>query len=308
MALGVSTAWNAYRHHCAGAIISELEVLGFNTFELSYNLNSFIVNGFKKLVAKKLCRILSIHNFCPIPACLAREKALPDCYSLASLDKEERRLAIRYTKRTIATAACLGAKAVVLHCGRVEIADRTKRLISLYNKNDFRLFSKEKNQAIKERERKCKPFLQSALRSLEELNRCAVENNVLLGLENRFYYREIPSFEELVHIFQQFRGSNLRYWHDTGHAQVMENLGFLSHNDYIVNFKKPLIGVHLHDLAGCNDHKAPGTGTFDFSILNGFLKETTIKIIEAHRNSSARELKASKTIINERLSSGRRNS
>ncbi|MEW6074761.1 MAG: TIM barrel protein [Candidatus Omnitrophota bacterium] len=305
MVFGVSTAWNAYRHRSAGAIVSELEKLGFKTFELSYNLNAVIVNGFKKLIANKRCRIVSIHNFCPIPSGMSREKALPDCYSLASLDEEERRLALRYTKKTITTAAWLGAKAVVLHCGRVEIPDRTRGLIYLHGKNNFRLLLKRKNQAIQERKKAAKPFLQNALRSLEELNRFAEKNNILLGLENRFYYREIPSFEELLYIFTQFRGSSLRYWHDTGHAQVMQNLGFHRHFEYIKAFKRCLLGVHMHDIIGCNDHKAPGTGEFDFGILSEFLSEGTIKIIEAHRSSSALALKAGNAFLNERVSYAR---
>jgi len=307
MVFGVSTAWNAYRHRSAGAIVSELEGLGFKTFELSYNLNDVIVNGFKKLVANKRCRIVSIHNFCPIPPGMPREKALPDCYSLASLNEEERRLALRYSKETIATAAWLGAKAVVLHCGRVEIPDRTRGLIYLHGKNNLRLLLKRKNQAIQERKNAAKPFLLNALRSLEELNRFAEANNILLGLENRFYYREIPSFAELRYIFAQFRGSSLRYWHDTGHAQVMEHLGFHRHSGYIKAFKSCLLGVHLHDLVGCNDHKAPGTGSFDFGILSDFLNEGTIKIVEAHRGSNALALKTSNAFLNERLSYARRN-
>ncbi|NIS46468.1 MAG: hypothetical protein GWN76_11420, partial [candidate division Zixibacteria bacterium] len=41
-----------------------------------------------------------------------------------------------------------------------------------------------------------------------------------------------------------------------------------------------LIGVHLHDAIGLDDHIPPGSGEIDFAALKPFLKADTIKVIE----------------------------
>ena len=237
--------------------------------------------------------MVSLHNFCPIPEGLKREVALPDCYSVASLDEENRKQAIKFTKISIDTALRLNARAVVMHCGRVEIKDRTRDLLFLCNLKGGTNTPEcldLKETMRRERQEKAEGHFQAALKSLEELSGYAGKQNISLGIENRYYFREIPSFEETGEILRRFKGSSLFYWHDTGHAQLWENLGFLKHKDYLDNYGARLLGMHLHDIIGGDDHLAPLKGNLDFKAFKPYLKEDTIKTLEAHHPASAEDM------------------
>lgn len=301
MGLVLSTSWNAFRHTSALPLIREIKAIGFKRVELSFNLTSSIVKGIERLVKNRYIEVKSVHNFCPVPRGVSRRKALPDYYSMASLDEGERRKAVKQTKETIETAASLGAEALVLHAGRVEIPDKTRELIGLYNKNlkDSKAFKDLKIKAIKEREASAGPSLRNALRSLEEINAYASKKRILLGLENRFYYREIPSFEEIGIILKRLGGSSLFYWHDTGHSRVMENLGFNRQKEYLSLYAGRMLGIHLHDAIGCKDHQAPLEGDIDFKALKPYLKDRTIKVIEAHYPATVPQLKKSSKFLEE---------
>src|SRR3989338_65440 len=299
MGLSLSTAWNAFRYNDGEGIVQEIRGLGFEEIELSFNLTKKIVSDIALLVKKKQIRVHSLHNFCPIPDGIERREALPDCYSLSSSDEEIRALAVKYTKVSIDTARRLNAQAVVLHCGRVEIIDHTRELISLYTHGGFSVpdFQSLKIRMRKERIEKAEAHFSNALSSLEQLADYAKGMDIALGIENRFYFREIPSFRETGRILEHFRGAPIFYWHDTGHAQLWENLAFIKHKDYLDKYAPYLIGVHLHDIKGTQDHLAPLKGDFDFNALKPYLRNETIKTLEAHYPATAEEITCAKDYL-----------
>jgi sugar phosphate isomerase/epimerase len=289
-------------HTDSNKIIQEVKNLGFEEVELSFNFTSSMVETVRKLVGENQIKVVSLHNFCPIPDGLKREEALPDFFSLASPDETIRQKAVGFTQKTIDTAASLNARAVVLHCGRVEIPSRTGELTVLYAhglKNSLS-FSQIRGEIIAERSRNARPYFESSLKSLDELNSYARVKNILLGIETRFYYREIPSLDEIGIILETFEGSQIHYWHDTGHAQLMENLGFCARDEYINRYGGSMIGVHAHNIIGCRDHQAPVNGEFDFNRIAPYIKNGTIAIIEAHQPASGEELRKSREYL-ERL-------
>jgi len=292
MALAISTSWNAYRFSNGGKLLFEISQLGFKAIELSFNLTSEMVEQISASAGKLGINITSLHNYCPIPDGVSRDLALPDCYSLASLDEAERAKAIKFTKRSIDMANFLGAKAVVLHCGRVEVPDYTRQLIDLYNQGlkNSREFAELKTRMIRQRQLVSAKYLVQVLKSLDALNVYAKLKGVLLGVETRFYHREIPDINEIGVILNKFDNSQIYYWHDTGHAQLMENLGLAKHKDFLTQYSGRLIGVHLHDILGCQDHLAPLGGEIDFVMLKPYLKKDCLKIIEAHHPASSEAL------------------
>ncbi len=111
-----------------------------------------------------------------------------------------------------------------------------------------------------------------------------------MGIENRIYIREIPSFEEIKIFLSNFHKKGVGYWHDTGHAYLLEKLGFAKHIDYLKTYNKHLLGIHLHDVKEFDDHKAPFTGEINFKKLIPYIKKDTIKVIEAHKPATAKEI------------------
>ncbi|MBL7156845.1 MAG: sugar phosphate isomerase/epimerase [Candidatus Omnitrophica bacterium] len=297
----LSTAWNYRGHKDAKGIADEIKSLGFNSVELNFALTKKEVEGFVKLKDSGYINITSTHNYCPLPDGVDPKDASPEFYSLSSLDDDERLTAVKFTKKSMDFAKRLGATTLVLHLGRVDIKDKTKQLFSIMDKAKF---EEIKKNALFERGSKAKPFLDKAMKSLEALLKHAGKIDLNIALENRYYIKEIPSLEEFKIIFKAMSDRHLFYWHDTGHAQIYENLSILKCNDYLKELSNHLIGVHLHDIILYNDHLAPGCGNFDFKRLKPYIKNDTIKVLEAHKGKSTpEELKRSRFFLKKVLES-----
>ena len=288
----LSTSWNSALHHNGRDLVNEIKRIGLDTIELNFALTEAVVADILSLKEALGIKVSSLHNICPLPEEIEPEEASPDYYSLASPDAEERELAVAAAKNTIRWAKKFGAKAVILHTGRVQIKDRTKDLAALAG--DKKAFDGLKAAMIRERDEKKDGYLDNVIKSLKGLVPFAAEASVSLGIENRYYYREIPLADELEIIFKNFAAGTLYYWHDAGHAEVFDRLGLARHKDLLDRFSNRLLGVHLHDIIGMTgDHKAPGAGTFDFKILKPYIKKDTIKVIEAHQPATAEEIRES---------------
>ena len=65
-----------------------------------------------------------------------------------------------------------------------------------------------------------------------------------------------------------------------GHAHANEILTIIPPEALLKTYSDHLIGVHLHDAVGLDDHLAPGTGTFEFKKIKPFIKINTPLVIE----------------------------
>ena len=138
--------------------------------------------------------------------------------------------------------------------------------------------------------------------SLDHLVPVAEKQGVLLGLENRYHYHELPGLDDFRLIFDHFKGAPIGYWHDTGHAHANETLGLIASDSLLLSYAHQLIGVHLHDAIGIDDHIPPGSGEIDFAALKPFLKADTIKVIELKPGIETSEVKAGIKFVREILS------
>ena len=127
-----STSWNCSQHEKGEEIVADITALGFRTIELNFQLNADKLRGILESVETGVVAVSSVHNYCPFPAETPLERVNPDDPSLASNEERVRKRAVEYTKRSIETAANLGARVLIIHSGKVAIASRTRKLIRLY--------------------------------------------------------------------------------------------------------------------------------------------------------------------------------
>ena len=137
----------------------------------------------------------------------------------------------------------------------------------------------------------------AVLGSLDKLNREAERQGVILGIENRSHFHEIPNFEEIGIILREFGGGRIRYWHDVGHAFVQENMGICKQKALLEAYAHSMAGIHVHDVRGIEDHMAPGQGDVDFEQFKPYIKPETIQILELHPKVNREAIKKGRSII-----------
>jgi sugar phosphate isomerase/epimerase len=290
--LAVSTSWRSEISDDGLEVIQAILDLGVGGVELEYRITPSMVKEILPLLKKGNVSVASLHNFFPLPEGLPKEKASGDVFSLSAPDDEERALAVKYTLRTIEWAEEFGARAVVLHLGKIPMDDRMEDLKKLY---DQKKIQTEEGRILiealrKVRARKNLKHLDAAMRSLEKLALEADRRRISLGLENRLNIRDFPDFDEFKILFREYSGGPVRYWHDLGHATVQQNLGLADPKEFLETFSELLVGVHLHGCRGYEDHYAPGSGEEDYSLLKNFLRLDTLLVVETHHRASREEL------------------
>ena len=289
--LGISTVWKSGELKDGQKLMECFAGLGFREVELEYRISGDTFKQIKQFLNKtKDLKIVSIHNFFPIPD--IHETGGADIFHFSSEDREERSLAVKYATKTIQIASELGARAVVLHLGMIQMDTSSDELFGLYDAG--KTGSDEHKRKLKEfrmlRDRKKGEALDMMLLSMDEIQNAAEKYDVDVGIENRYHFRECPNFDEMGVIFRKFGGGRIGYWHDAGHAKVQENLGIVGTKKLLDAYGKLLVGVHLHDVNGYSDHHVPGIGEVDFDLLMKYLRKDTIKILEIHPRETERDL------------------
>jgi sugar phosphate isomerase/epimerase len=149
-------------------------------------------------------------------------------------------------------------------------------------------FSMLRAHLQEERKRNAKLHLEAVQKSIEELIPCLSEG-MKIGLENRYWYHEIPSHEEMSMLLDKY-SEHVGYWHDTGHAHVLETYGLYKKGEFIHSFGDRLIGVHFHDAINAGDHMGVGTGDVDFSTLCQYMKDDVIRVFEYNPSVKVAEI------------------
>jgi sugar phosphate isomerase/epimerase len=285
--LALSTSWGISSQRSARETIDTAKSLGFDALELNYLFPEKFLKDILEEHRKGRLQVTSLHNICPFTKELASYRDFFKRFNLSSPNKEIVKKAIKYSKGTIDLAAKLRASAVVLHVGEVELENDSQREME----RSFRRALKEnlgppeyvrenREKFIALRRKEAAPFLQRTIQNLGEVLRHAEKRGVKLGVENRYFFFEIPSFDEIPVILKDLPSPHLGYWHDCGHAAHLRNVGYYSKRDPLRENHERLVGIHLHDCVGVNDHLPPGDGEVDFLEIKRYLNEKAIKVLE----------------------------
>lgn len=300
---GLSTSWQSGLIRDGGELLDVLGASGLSGLEIDYRVSGEALRQMEPRLRSGEFTVLSLHNYCPTPPGYEGHPNVAALFNPASLDTEERKLAVKYSIRTIQTAADLGARLVVFHLGVIDMDFRMKELFQLHEEEgeDSPLFQERIQELQRERAEKAGAHLTPLLRTVEAVHAEAHKRGILMGVENRYRLSQIPVGDEFDLLFNEFEGGELRYWHDVGHAEVFARLGLLDHErDLLRRFQKRLAGMHIHDIAGFKDHLAPGMGTFDFSLLPPYLGEESLRIIEAHDPVDLAQLREGVRLLQEK--------
>lgn len=281
---GVSTCWRSRSIDDGGRLAREVAGLGVKAFEIDYRVTETTLKSLLKTCRELNIEPLSIHAVCPAPGD-KENRQVAEAYKLCDGNEEARLRAVEDVVGAIRLAADIGARAVVVHAGEVPMEKVTYELHRRFDEGTIETGEGRKFVGELKTERLWQRgnTFDQLLKSLDELNKVAESLNVDVGLENRYYFREYPNFEEMAIIFLRMSGSRIKYWHDTGHAQVQENLGITPSDYWLKEFGDDLAGIHIHDVDGYMDHYPPprgGRGSVNFKSLKRYLKPDTIAILE----------------------------
>lgn len=281
--VSISTMWNASKQPDGAAMFDELKDLGFEIIALSRHLTLDQIEHIKPMLQeigqKSPC---SIHNFCPVLPGITHTESDNDKISLSSLNNDERNEAIRRTLQTMQHAIDLEVPIVVLRLGEIDTYDRSYLMTDLYEygEREFEAFSKKVTEATEWRKRKETKHRDAVLKSLDELNENALKMELNIAIENPPYYYQIPNFDEVGLLFEEFYGSPMRYWHNQGHAAYQEKLGLTWSQEWVKTYSEHLIGVSLHDLQELDMYHPPGSGDLEWDEVFSDLPSDIIKLLE----------------------------
>ncbi len=289
----LSSCWNSNRHTDGAIMLREIKDMGFESAELSHGIRISLLPGILQAVDAGEIKISSLHNFCPLP--MGVEHAAPNIFKFTSDNPRERESAFKHSLKTIETAARVKAPLVVLHMGCIDMKDYTDKLLDMVKdgKKDTPKYEKLCQELTMKREEKKEKAMEFAYDMLRRLVAEAEPRGIKLGIENREALEEILFESDYPFFFKEFTSPSVVYWHDTGHAQIKENLGFIHHAMHLETMAEKRYGFHIHDVQfPGRDHRAPGTGMIDWAVLKPIVKPHHLKVFEFSPSLTPEEARA----------------
>lgn len=285
--VALSTMWGIKRFEHFGDFFAAGQEAGFTRFELNHGVNSAMLNS----VHLNGYRITSVHE--PCPADIAPHELGKRDWLISSTDEENRRRGVESVWRSIDLARELGAPVVIAHPGRVNMDESLEaRLRQMYARGQANTpeYEQAKARMIDVRAGRAEAHLQAVRRSLDELAAHAARLGVRLGLENRDHYFEIPLLDEMEWLLEPGYGDTVGYWHDIGHAEKSQYKGYGPHEEWLKRLAHRMMGVHLHDLIGMDDHLTAGQGTMNWDMVARYIPAGALRTCEFQNTHSPQQV------------------
>jgi sugar phosphate isomerase/epimerase len=305
--IALSSCWCSQRHQDGYAMLQEMAGLGFEWAELSHGIKITLVPGILRAVEEGVIKIASCHNFCPLPAGVSH--AAPNLYLPSSSDARERDQWLRQSKRTLDFAHQVKARKVVLHLGSVEFfwsnpGTKLDAYFEAHAETDLAndaTYQKLLAKSLTKLKERMPPFWENTKAGLTQLLPYAEEKGIQLGFENREAFDELPLDADHPDLFAAMaKPAACGYWHDTGHAQIKQNMGLLNHQEHLARNAPNAIGFHLHDVsAEGRDHQPIGTGRIDFEMVSSFWRPEHTLVLEFSPRLTTEQVMSSKQRVEE---------
>jgi len=276
--------------------------LGFELIELDHGIRMPLMPGIQKMFDGGEIRFSSLDNFCLLPDEAA--VASPGCYKFSAASVGERERAVTQTFQAIDLAGQLNAPFVVLHLGEVTMPPITDRLIAMAKAGQYlsREYVRLKIKAVQERERHAPQYLQHVKDCLRRVIEYAGSKGVRLGIESRRAFEDIPTERELAELLDEMNSPQLGYWHDFGHSQIKENLGFIDHAEWLRAVGPRTFGCHVQDcIWPAREDQLPFTGAVDFEKLVPLLPTNCLFVWKMNPNRTADAIRQSVQMWKERF-------
>lgn len=289
----LSTMWALTQEEPFAEFFPAARRFGFSHQELNHAVSPEMM----ATVAPKDLRVSSVHE--PCPCTIPRRLRMKQDIHMTSLNESLRSQAVEFVRGSIRLAHRLGATAVVVHPGEVSVGkDHERRMRALYLEGEAHSseFACLKERFIEQRMKAAPLCLEALRRSLLELVEDAEAMGVRLGLENRDHYYEVPLPDEMDELLA-IRPGTIEYWHDTGHAEKLRELGFYSQEAWLERFSDRMIGIHLHDNDGVKDHIAPGLGTIDWDLVSRFTAADAIRTFEVRGFTTPEQIRTAQELL-----------
>jgi sugar phosphate isomerase/epimerase len=287
MKFAISSCWNSSRHEDGYSMMVELAEQGFSYVELSHGTRISLVPGILKAIEDGVIRVASVHNFCPLPVGVMG--AAPNLFEPCSRNRREREMWLQHTRKTVEFAARVDCQRIVLHSGSIHFMFRhPERAIDAARDNpdadgsESPALIKARESGLKRMRKAREAYMKRLLDQYREIAPFGKEHGVKFGIENREGFTELPLEEDLADFLESLKELEVfGYWHDSGHAQLKQDMGLIQHRTFLQEMRPYLLGFHLHDVSNKGrDHRAPGDGVMDWSVIADLVHPDDLVIME----------------------------